>query len=124
MDEWRLNKETVRMELNVERDGGTVVVGAGERIDGTNAREFQSALEDAIEETDRAVILDLADLTYISSAGLRAILMTARSLRRQDAALAVCSLTDSVREVFEISGFNQIIPVHSSRDDAVNALNG
>ena len=112
------------MELNVVRDGGTVVVGAGERIDGTNAREFQSALEAAIEETDLAVILDLADLTYISSAGLRAILMTARSLRRQEAALAVCSLTDSVREVFEISGFNQIIPVHSSKDEAIAALNG
>ncbi len=110
------------MELTSVRDGSNVVVGAGERIDGTNAREFQSALDAAIEETDRVVVLDLSDLSYISSAGLRAILMTARSLRRQEGTLAVCSLTDSVREVFEISGFNQIIPVHSSKEEAISAL--
>ena len=112
------------MELNVVRDGGTVVVGAGERIDGTNAREFQSALEAAIEETDRAVILDLADLTYISSAGLRVILLIAKTLRKRNADLILCSLSDPIREVFEISGFYKIIPVHASREQALASAGG
>ncbi len=92
------------------------------RIDGTNASQFQRALEDAIDESDRAVIIDLVNLTYISSAGLRAILLTAKSLRGKDTELAVCSLTGPVREVFQISGFDQILPVHSSRDEAIAAL--
>ena len=112
------------MELSVQREGGTLIATTGDRVDGTNAREFQTALEEAIDESSRALILDLAHLSYISSAGLRAILLTAKSLQRQNATLVVCSLTESVREVFEISGFNQIIPIHDTMDAAKAALPG
>ena len=110
------------MELGITRDGATLIATTEGRIDGTNASQFQRALEDAIDENDRAVIMDLVNLTYISSAGLRAILLTAKSLRGRDATLAVCSLTGPVREVFHISGFDQIIPVHDSRNKAIAAV--
>ena len=89
------------------------------RVDGANAQEFQGALTDAIDPTDRAVVLDLGEIIYISSAGLRVILLLARALKRQDAELAVCSLSAPIREVFEISGFDKIIPVRDSRPDAI-----
>ena len=110
------------MELGITREGATLIATTEGRIDGTNASQFQRALEEAIDDNDRAVIMDLVNLTYISSAGLRAILLTAKSLRGRDATLAVCSLTEPVREVFQISGFDQIIPVHDSRDEAVSAV--
>ena len=93
-------------------------------MDGTNAQEFQGELSSAIAETDRAVVLDLEHLSYISSAGLRVILLTAKALQRQDAELAVCSLSDSIREVFAISGFDKIITVRDSQAEAVAALRG
>ena len=107
------------MGLNIERNDGILIAMAEGRVDGANAQEFQGALTDAIEPSDRAVILDLGEITYISSAGLRVILLTARALRRQDAELAVCSLSASIREVFEISGFDKIIPVRDSRTEAI-----
>lgn len=107
------------MGLNIERNDGILIAMAEGRVDGANAQEFQGALTDAIEPSDRAVVLDLGEITYISSAGLRVILLTARALRRQDAELAVCSLSASIREVFEISGFDKIIPVRDSRPDAI-----
>ena len=107
------------MALRIERSDGILVAMAEGRVDGANAQEFQGELTDAIEPSDRAVILDLGGITYISSAGLRVILLTARALRRQNAELAVCSLSDSIREVFEISGFDKIIPVQDSRPDAI-----
>lgn len=107
------------MGLNIERNDGILIAMAEGRVDGANAQEFQGALTDAIEPSDRAVVLDLGQITYISSAGLRVILLTARALRRQDAELAVCSLSASIREVFEISGFDKIIPVRDSRPDAI-----
>lgn len=112
------------MEVTAVREGDVLVAGTGNRIDSTNAREFHTALEDVIEAEDRVVILDLANLSYISSAGLRVILMAARSLKKRDAALAVCSLTEPVLEVFEISGFDQIISAYPSRTEAIAALAG
>ena len=50
------------------------------------------------------------------------ILLTAKALQRQQASFAVCSLSESVREIFEISGFDQIIPVHGNVPDAIASL--
>ena len=110
------------MALDSERTGGTVVAKSYERVDGANARQFQDDLEAVIEESDRVVILDLQDLRYISSAGLRVMLLTAKGLSRQGAKFAVCSLSQPVQEVFQISGFDKIIQVHPSLDDAKAAL--
>ena len=110
------------MAISTERNGTTLVAMADKRVDGTNSKEFQNDLETAIEETDRAVILDLQRLVYISSAGLRAILLTAKAMQRQQASFAICSLTDPVQRVFEISGFDKIISVYANVSDAMDAL--
>ena len=113
-----------KMGLNFERENGIMIVIAEGRVDGSNAQEFQGALSEVIDEDDRCVVLDLGKITYISSAGLRVILLTAKALKRQDADLAVCSLTDSIREVFEISGFDKIIQVRASQPDAIASFGG
>ena len=69
------------MEISTERKGDVLVAGAQDRIDGANAREFQEALQAVIDDSDRAVVLDLEQLTYISSAGLRVILLMGRMLQ-------------------------------------------
>ena len=99
-----------------------LIAKADGRIDGTNAREFQEALETVIKASDKVMTLDLERLSYISSAGLRVILLAAKELCQQDTKFAVCSLSNSIREVFEISGFDQIIPVHASLAEAIAAL--
>jgi anti-anti-sigma factor len=112
------------MAINTEREGDTLVAKAEGRIDGTNAREFQDDLDSVIEEGDRAVILNFQDLMYISSAGIRVVLMTAKTLQRREAQFALCSLSEPVREIFEVSGFDKIIPIHASQDEAISALGG
>ena len=110
------------MDISTERQGSTLIANVGDRIDGTEARNFQETLTGVIDEDVKALILDLEELSYISSAGLRVILLTARVLQRQGGKLAICSLSDPIREVFEISGFDKIIPVHASREDAAAAV--
>ena len=73
------------MNIQTERDGGTLIIKAGDRVDGANAREFQDALEGAIDGADKVVVLDFEELAYISSAGLRVVLLIARSLSKQNA---------------------------------------
>ena len=110
------------MEISTAREGSVLVATTEDRIDGVTARAFQDALQAAIEDTDRAVILDLSQLTYISSAGLREILLIARMLQRQDGNLAVCSLSGSIQEVFQISGFDQIIKTFGTQEEAISAF--
>ena len=110
------------MEIETERKEGVLVARVQDRIDGLNAQAFQEALLGVIEDGDRAVVLDLERLTYISSAGLRVILLAAKSLQRRQADLAVCSLAGTVSEVFRISGFDKIIRTHGSEAEALVAL--
>ena len=112
------------MEINTERDGATLIAKAGGRVDGTNASEFQDALKDVIAPGDQAVILDFEDLSYISSAGLRVILLTAKDMRTANVKFVVCALSQSVRDVFTISGFDQIIDIHDTQQAAITAVSG
>ena len=91
-------------------------------MDGTNAREFQPDFEAAIDASERAVILDMKDLSYISSAGLRVILLTAKTLQNQNAKFALCSLSEPLRQIIEISGFDKIISIHPTHAEALAAF--
>ena len=111
--------------MNVEtlKKGDSLILLTEGRVDGTNAVDFQNALESAIKGNEQPVILDFEQLSYISSAGLRAILVVAKALQRQNVEFAVCSLIDSVKEVFTISGFDRIIPIHDSQESAITSMN-
>ena len=110
------------MEINAERDGDTLILSTEGRVDGGNAREFEEAIKTTLSADDRVVVMDLKELTYISSAGLRAILLTAKDLWKRDAKFALCELSASIKEVVEIAGFDKIIPIHASKTEAVDSL--
>ncbi len=110
------------MEIKTERRDSTLIAKAAGRIDGINANDFESSLRHAIKDSDRAMVLDLAAISYISSAGLRAILITAKALSRRNAKFALSSPTEPIREVFEISGFDKIIAIHGSSTEALAAV--
>ena len=112
------------METITAREDGVLIAKASGRVDGANAREFQNNLEQAIESDDKMVILNLRELSYISSAGLRVILLVAKSLQSRDTGFAICELQESILEVFQISGFDQIIPVHASESEAKASFSG
>ncbi len=110
------------MELTSENTGGAVIVKAVGRVDGANARDFHEGLEASIGGDGESMVLDFEGLSYISSAGLRVVLLVAKTLQQKEAKLAVCSLSDSIREVFEISGFDKIVPVYADAGEAVSGL--
>lgn len=107
------------MDVLIERQEGILSARVDGRVDGSNASEFEEAIRTAIDNSDRGVMLDFERLVYISSAGLRAVLLVAKTLRSRDAKFALCSLPGQVREVFEISGFDKIISIYPSREEAL-----
>lgn len=110
------------MEITAETESGTVIARASGRIDSSNSREFHSKLEAVVAADDPALLLNFEDVSYISSAGMRVILLTAKSLQKTGVRFALCSMNDSIREVFKISGFDKIIPIHQSQSDALTAV--
>ena len=112
------------MELTIERHENVLSVGVAGRIDGSNATAFAEALQDVVVRTDRAVIVDFGELAYINSAGLDAVVVTAKSLRGQDARLALCGLSEPIRNLFRISGLDQLLPIHGSRAEARASIDG
>ena len=112
------------MDITSQRTDGALIVSAEGRVDGANARKFQKAVENVISDGDGAVVLDMESLSYISSAGLRSILLIAKGLQKRSSKFAVCSLQDPIREVFRIVGFDKIVSIYDSKGEAVKALGG
>ena len=110
------------MELSGERDGDILVLTPEGRIDGSNSADFQSAVMERIDEGSESILLDFAGISYISSAGLRAVLILAKKLNQVSGRFALCSMQKSVQSVFEVSGFVKIIDVHPGREEALAAM--
>ena len=115
-------KEKPQWKIPSDRIDNALILKPGGRVDGQNALEFQAAIDSAIDATNDSVILELSDLSYISSAGLRVILLLAKTLRSRNVQFSMCSISDTVKDVFEISGFGKIIPTHATRDDALASI--
>jgi anti-anti-sigma factor len=72
----------------------------------------------------RRMVIDGRNLTYVSGAGMRALLTLARVMQRAGGRLVACTLQPQVAEMFAASGFHAIIPVYNDRDEAIAALAG
>ena len=107
-----------------ERKSGILIGALEGRIDGSNAGDFQSALESGIGSEDNALILDFEKVPFISSAGLRVGLVIARKFNEPGKKFSVCTLAEPVREVVAVSGFDQLISVYDSQDEAISAFAG
>lgn len=106
------------MKLNLERTHGVVIVTSCARVDGSNARAFERALCEAVQEGDRASVVDFELLKYISSAGLRAILLTAKNLDKRAVGFGLCEMEPHVRKLFAI-GVDEVVPIYRTRQEAV-----
>jgi len=109
------------MKVRIEAMGEITHVIPEGRLDFDAAPAFQQALERLFRgagPAPAAVIIDGAALEYVSSAGLRAVLLAAKAAQRSGTAFALCALQPSVREVFELSGFSQIMPIHPDLETA------
>lgn len=94
------------------------------RLDATNCSVFEDGALAQIANGRRRLLLDLSQLQYVSSIGLRTILLVAKRMKAEGGRLALCSLNPQVSEVFVISGFASILDIHPSSESAKAQLNG
>lgn len=95
------------MEIKKITDGSALTLSLGGRLDAFNALELDKDLNVALNGIDDLTI-DLADLEYISSAGLRLLLKTQKRMDKQGA-MRIKNVRENVREVFDMTGFSQFL---------------
>ncbi len=110
------------MTCSFVTEGDILVAVPAGRIDTTNYEEFKKLLNDALDQGGaRHLIVDLADLEYVSSAGFREFFLAGRRMGRAGGTLSVCSFQPQVKELFEIAQFMTAYAVYESREAAVAA---
>jgi anti-anti-sigma factor len=107
------------MEIAEERIGDALVVRPSGRLDGKSAPAFEKTLLARVDERPRRMVLDLAGLEYVSSAGLRAILVAVKRGKAIGCTLVACEPPEHIREVLDLSGFGTVLPIHATREEAL-----
>jgi stage II sporulation protein AA (anti-sigma F factor antagonist) len=107
------------MEIREERSGDVLIVAPKGRVDTTTSGDLEARLLRHLEAGERRVLLDMDAIDYISSAGLRVLLLLAKRLKAAQGELVLCALGPAVRQVFELAGFVSIFRLEPSREQAL-----
>src|SRR6516165_11517378 len=104
------------MVLSEEAVGDIIVVVIDGRLDTHTADRFCDRLAELLRSGPPCVMIEASRLSYVSSAGFRALLITAKLAAEMGSRLAVCGLTAPIRRVVELGGFHEVIETFASRE--------
>ena len=110
------------MSLPSEKIGDILIVSPTGQVNSSNAAGIEADLLAHLEKGERRIVVDFSRLEYISSAGLRVLLVLAKKLKQEAGVLVLCGLRPHVEEVFEISGFLAILSSVKTREEALAQL--
>ena len=110
------------MDITSKNEDKALIVSVSGRMDAVTASDFENALTEFLDQGNSALVIDFSDLDYISSAGLRSILASAKKMKGLSGTLSLACLKEVVKEVFDISGFSAIIPIYDSVETALEAM--
>jgi anti-sigma B factor antagonist len=110
------------MELSVEMSGDVaVVVLFVDELDASNTAEFKQRIAPILAEHGK-VVIDMAEVRFIDSSGLGAMLSCLRQLGGKGGDLKLCGLSRSVRAAFELVRLHRVLDIYATRADAVEAF--
>ena len=96
------------MEVKFNKQDSSLTVTISGNIDTVTAPELDSKLQENISDV-KDLVLDFAAVDYISSAGLRVVLMANQQMEDVDGNMTVKNVNDDVRDVFEMTGFDSLL---------------
>lgn len=102
------------MDITASQINSTTVLALSGRLDGLASPALEQKVDALVASGVRAVVFDCSALVYVSSAGLRAFLTSAKKLKAAGGKASFAALTPPVQEVFELSGFLSVLEVHPS----------
>lgn len=110
------------MEIKTTESGDVRILVVQGHLDTNTSPEAERSINALIDAGATKLLINFATVEYISSAGLRVLLATAKKLKGAGGDLKICNLNDTVQEVFDISGFSSILAVSSSQEEALDSF--
>ena len=107
------------MEIKLSQDGNVTVIAVEGSIDALTADAFLESMQEQLAAGHYRLVIDLSQVSYASSAGLRAILVALKEARQEGGDLTLAAVQKGVYRVFEMSGFNSILKIFDSVAAAV-----
>ena len=108
------------MKIDTETVGSTTVVVMEGKLDTATAGDADTHIAGIVDGGATRVLIDFTRLDFISSAGLRTLLLAGKKLKKQGGVLCLCSLNETVKDVFDISGFSALFKVYADREEAIS----
>jgi anti-sigma B factor antagonist len=110
------------MDISTQQVKSVSVMTVKGRVDSATAPDLENALKQLVEGDKTQIVLDLKDVEYMSSAGLRAMVSTLKSVKRLNGDLRLCSPSPRVAEVLRLAGLNSIFSIYPTQADAVGSF--
>jgi anti-anti-sigma factor len=108
------------MELILEKTGIYQVIKLAGRLDTTTSDSTKQRIDEIIKEGETNLIIDCSKMDYISSTGLRVFLSALKKLNSNDGSLRIAGLQESIKQIFDISGFTKLFKIYKDLDSAIN----
>ena len=106
------------MNTIIKNEGDISIISLTGSLDTNTSKEAEDQINKLLEEGSIKLLIDLTDLDYISSSGLRILLSTSKKLKSLRGEMRICGLNETVNEVFEISGFTMIFKIFKTLEEA------
>jgi anti-anti-sigma factor len=103
-------------------DGGILTLTVSGRLDADTTERFGEALNGFIDQGHHKIVLDIAGVDYVSSVGLRALMVGAKRVAPLGGKIVICAPHARVLKLLELAGFTSILPVAATRDEALERL--
>ncbi len=110
------------IEIEIEHFDHHDVVRINGRLDALTAMYLEKALDDLRGGGRHQLLMDFANVDYLSSAGMRVLLATAKKLKKKGGKCLFCSINDDVMEMIKMAGFEQILAIYLTEEDALAAI--
>jgi anti-anti-sigma factor len=110
--------------MTVDLYDGVTIAGPKGRLDTAGAGPFADQLAQQIRSGARILLIDLRQVLYVSSAGIRALLMTARLVDQHQGKFVLCGISPEIMRVFALGGLNTVFTICPTREDGVRTARG
>lgn len=110
------------METQVEEKGDVVVLRLQGRLDAASSPQLEKKINSIIESGHFKLILNLAGVDYLSSAGMRLMLSVSKKLKHLEGKIVACSLNEEVMDVIKMAGFHQVLELYPTEEECFNHL--
>ncbi|WP_194847489.1 STAS domain-containing protein [Candidatus Neptunochlamydia vexilliferae] len=110
------------LQIQIEDDQGALMVRLEGRLDAASAPVLERKLIEQIEKGKAKLVLDFAKVDYLSSAGMRLLLSTTKKLKGNGGGLHLCSVGEEVMEIIKMAGFERIIHIFPTEQEALQGF--